>query len=138
MNFDTVRRLVVRSKPPCAASLMQMYQFVLKASGGADARFLTETETFLRTQMASSKALGADMYAALAKDMPQSMDQLINLRHALMKFAFCKNCSPAEVKRCLSKGDDSVRAEKLLAEVIIPHHNVFFYNRYLSNRQNMH
>jgi hypothetical protein len=117
VNFDIVRRLVVRSKPPCAASLMQMYQFVLKASGGADAKFLTETETFLRTHLASSKSLGADMYAALAKDLPQSMDQLIHLRHALMKLAFCKHCSPAEVRRCLSKGDDTGHAEKLLASV---------------------
>jgi hypothetical protein len=118
VDYNNVRRLVVRSKPPCVAALPQMYQFILKASGGLDSQFLNETETFLKTNVNSTKALGADMYASLACDLRHSIDQMIHLRHAFLKLAFCKNLSPAEAKRCLGKeGDESKQAEKTLATV---------------------
>ncbi|CAE7271351.1 unnamed protein product [Symbiodinium sp. CCMP2592] len=67
--FASLKKLILASKPSCHASVPHMFTFCLKASGGADASFLQETESFVRAYCPSSRQLGPVLWAYLRQNV---------------------------------------------------------------------
>ena len=116
VEFSDVKRIAMLSKPKCAESLPSMFAFILKASGGENATFLSESESFIKAQTSASKSLGHEVFSALSIDVKGNEGQLIRLRHALLKLGYCRHVSAGEIKRALNSTDAQV-AESLLGEV---------------------
>lgn len=119
VDFGEIRRKTVVSKPPCSAWLTAMFQFVLKASGGKEATFLSSTEMFLKSQPCQVKMLGKDVYESLSMDIKGSVDQFVRLRHAILKAGYCVGVAAPDIKRLLAKDKDNAlaNAEALLLEM---------------------
>jgi hypothetical protein len=87
VSFADVKEKVLRSKPPCAASVPSMYSFVLTCGGGKSACFLRETELFVKANAPSNRTTAPDLYDALSVDFKGS-EQCIRFRHAVLKLAY--------------------------------------------------
>ncbi|CAE7296246.1 unnamed protein product [Symbiodinium sp. CCMP2592] len=103
--FASLKKLILASKPSCHASVPHMFTFCLKASGGADASFLQETESFVRAYCPSSRQLGPVLWEAFGQDCRgHQSDPVAAFRHALMKQAYLRqNVTIADVKKMTSK-----------------------------------
>ena len=78
-----------------------MLSFVLKTCGGPNAEYLVESEMYLKTQ--ERKSTPADVYDALSKDVPGTVEAFLCVRRAVFKFAYTRSASPGEVKRIFAK-----------------------------------
>jgi hypothetical protein len=101
IDFGEVKRKTLLSKPQCASSLAHMFQFILKTAGGETAEYLIESEAFLKTK--ECKPVHADVYDAMAKDVPGTIESFLCVRHAVFKYVCIRSASANEVKRLFSK-----------------------------------
>ena len=122
-SYAEVAPAILRSRPPNASALPAIFQFVVKCGGGAhDGSYLSRTERFIRSHGYVNRALGADVWTALAADI-RGAPQRVPFRHMLLKLALAgpdKCVSHTDVKRALA-GKDSLQkvaeAEKIFADV---------------------
>lgn len=116
VDFAEVKRKTLQSKPQCAGSLAHMFAFILKTSGGESADYLMESEAFLKTK--ECKAVPAEVYDVLSKDVPGTFEPFLCVRHALFKFACIIGTTAFEVKKLFSKDKLPLiqSAESLLRE----------------------
>ena len=99
VSYDTLKARVLRSKPPCAASLPGMYSFVLRHAGGPTAALLLETEAFIKASASTNFTLSPDAWNALAADV-KACDQMSFFRHGLLKAMYLLHDS-----RCIQVQD---------------------------------
>ena len=104
-SFASLKKLILASKPSCSASVPHMFTFCLKASGGADASFLQETEAFVRAYCPSSRQLGPVMWEAFGQDCRgHQSEPIAAFRHGLLKQAYLRqNVNVADVKKMTSR-----------------------------------
>jgi hypothetical protein len=100
--YDEVKARVLRSKPPCSASLPGMYTFVLRHGGGPSGKLLLETEAFIKANASTMINLSPDIWDALSCDI-KSREQMSCFRHGLLKAMYLLSDSKvlglADVKR---------------------------------------
>lgn len=82
--FEQVKARVLKSKPPCSASLPGMFSFVVRHGGGGGAVLLMETESFVRSHSESMVSLSPQLWEALAADI-KAHNQVSLFRHAVLK-----------------------------------------------------
>ena len=110
---------MLRSKPPCSASLPFMYGFMLKTCGGLSGSLMLDTELFLKNAVTTTKTVGSDIFDVLGQDVRGQTQQYVLLRHALLKLCYCKNLTLAEAKKIHSRDRElqCTEAESLIAEI---------------------
>ncbi len=104
-SFATIKKQVLASKPACATSVPAMFTFCMKASGGADASLLSETEAYVRAHCPTTRQLGVDLWTVLGSDCKgHSADMVPRFRHAVMKLAYLRQCvSAGDAKKMFAK-----------------------------------
>jgi hypothetical protein len=106
VSYDVLKARVLRSKPPCAASLPGMYSFVLRHAGGPSAKLLLETEAFIKARASTNVTLSPDVWSALAADV-KARDQMSFFRHGMLKAMYLLHDSKciqvSDVKRIGAK-----------------------------------
>ena len=94
VDFDKVKRAVLRSKPPCASSVPEMYKFILKFGGGQDPKFLRETEAYIKKNSVSTRTVGSDVYDELGKTdckINGNVKSIVRFAHGILKFLYTCN-----------------------------------------------
>lgn len=118
VNLEEVKRRALASKPAFAASLSDMWTFVMRYSGGAKANMMQETQQFVMTNTKSTQ-LGAPLWKALVEESKIATNPLVRWRHAILKQGYFHGVKALDVKRSFSK--DMVRrvaeANDLMLEV---------------------
>jgi hypothetical protein len=119
VDYATIRSRVLRSKPPCSASLPFMYGFMLKTCGGVTGALMADTESYLKNSVTTTKVLGPDLFDILGQDVKGQTQQYVLLRHGLLKLAYCQNLTVGEAKKIHSKDREKqcLEAESLIAEL---------------------
>jgi hypothetical protein len=87
VDCEQLKRAVLKSKPPCAASVPFMIPFVMKYGGGTSASFLTENEQYIVGRCSSERVVAPDLYDAICIDMKGEAQATI-FRNGLMKAAY--------------------------------------------------
>ena len=119
VDFLAIKKMAQASKPGFGSSIPSMYSFALKYAGGSSATYLQETERFVRSNAVSGKALGDDLWAAVAQDI-KGDQQCPRVRHAFLKCAYLRrNIHAGDVKKALGKNFSRQiqEAEQLMNEV---------------------
>ena len=88
-DFLDIKKRALTGKSIHGKSLPHLYSFALKFCGGRMPFLLQETETFVRTQAPSNRALGADFWSKMAQDVKR-VNQFPRFRHAV---ASCMTCA---------------------------------------------
>ena len=120
--FEQVKSRVLKSKPPCAASLPGMFSFVVRHGGGDGAVLLMETEAYIRSHSASMVSLSPELWESLAADI-KSHNQVSLFRHAVLKVLYMLHSSKTlqlgDVKKMGTKETVSkvIVADGLMQEV---------------------
>jgi hypothetical protein len=133
VDFSDVKLRVMRSKPPCAASLPGMYSFSLRHGGGKEAALTKDTELFVRAKAGSARTVSPDFWDALAMDA-KGQEQASRFRHGVLKLVYtcpinvvkneCKLITTADVKKLLTKdifpkvlvADSLIRQVRVIAD----------------------
>jgi hypothetical protein len=111
VSFAVVKDEVLRSNPPNAQAVPQMYNFIVKYSGGMDAYTLGLmhwTETYVKFKAPSKVALSGLVYEALTSELKGSSpeEQAPEVRHGILKYMLSEGSARvgiADIKRVLSK-----------------------------------
>ena len=85
-DFQSIRKVALSSKPPCAECFPALYSFALRFCGGTEGNLLRETEIFVRSS-GHTRALGLAFWEVLSQDFKRGQEQIPYFRHALMKLA---------------------------------------------------
>ena len=96
-DFLDIKKRALTGKSIHGKSLPHLYSFALKFCGGRTPFLLQETETFVRTQAPSTRALGADFWSKMAQDV-KGVNQFPRFRHAV---ASCMTCARFDSCLCL-------------------------------------
>lgn len=122
--FKTVKSLLLRSKPQCAASIPFLWAYLLKFGGGQDARHFFELAEFVEVWGCTQRtSLGSEVWDLLSQDCKVPGELLIRVRHAILRLLFAhtdpKYLTLGDIKRIFSQGMVSkmVEIEKMMAEV---------------------
>lgn len=120
VDFTRVRARVMASANAHAETIPWMYSFLLKYGGGKDSEYLKETEGFVRQHCSMNVKLGAAIYQAISSDCKVSTSPLINLRHAIIRFAYLSNSvNKAEVTKLFTTSDKDVQAKVAKCEQLM-------------------
>lgn len=114
VSYDALKARVLRSKPPCAASLPGMYSFVLRHAGGPTAKLLLETEAFIKARASTNVNLSPDAWNALSADV-KARDQMSFFRHGMVKVMYLLHDS-----KCIQVQDvKRIGAKELIPKVLL-------------------
>lgn len=118
LQFSTVKEAILRTKPACSESIPEMFTFLVRHGAAAHLQTkLSKTEARMKSAKVDSRMLGRDFYHALGQDPKDTkQDGLVNMRHAVLAFAYCsqhhKSVTLQDVRKIASK--DKVAHGKLL------------------------
>ena len=118
LQFTTVKEALMRTKPACSESIPEMFTFLVRHGAAVHLQTkLNKTEARMKSAKVDSRMLGRDFYHALGQDPKDSrQDGLVNMRHAVLAFAYCSQHQKAvtlqDVRKIASK--DKVAHGKLM------------------------
>lgn len=127
VRFSDVKHRILKSKPPHADTIPMLYTFVLKFSGGLNARWLLRSERLIKAVGSAGRVIGADIWEALAmSEIPHSIDQAPLVRHAVLQCLYTAKLATnaksvaitaSDVKKLCNKDytADVLEADKVIA-----------------------
>ena len=123
--WSSIKRSVLRSRPPFADSLDEMIAFIMTRSGGVEGRFLQYLSAFYRNHVDSKRnSIPASLYTALA-DFPMHYVALAIYQAAwkcppdAVISGVCKGVTVVEISALVKTADPVVRSRLRAAEVAL-------------------
>ena len=115
VDFASIKSRILRSKPQCGPSVPYIYNFLLKFGGGAEAKVLLETESYVKAMGGSQRMLGASFWDNLGQDSKSGLP-FLRQRHALLRQAYMdEKMNASDARRLL--GVASQEVENIMQEV---------------------
>ena len=123
--WQVIKKRVLRSRPPFAASLDEMIVFVVARSGGVDGKFLQNIAAFFRNHVDSTRtSIPAPVYSALA-NFPHQFLALAIYQAAWLspseavQAGVCKGISAAEINFISKSIDPKTRQLIAVADDVL-------------------